>query len=59
MVQIAPRDILFSKRIGKIVDEGTPSMEQGGAKFAIVYADPPWMYQHPVSDSRRSRMDWP
>jgi len=49
----------WRKRIGKIVDEGTPSMECGGAKFALVYADPPWMYQHPVSESRDIENHYP
>lgn len=41
----------FRKRAGKLIDEATPTME-GLPKFSVVYADPPWTYQHPVSDSR-------
>jgi len=49
----------FRKRIGKLIDEGTPTMEFQGAKFALVLADPPWQYEHPVSDSRDVENQYP
>ena len=45
-IRKASNDARFRKRIGKLLDEGTPSLDTE-AKFSIILADPPW----PIPDA--------
>ena len=45
-IRKASDDARFRKRIGKLLDEGTPSLDTE-AKFSIILADPPW----PIPDA--------
>ena len=57
-IKIASQDAKWRKRAGKLIEEATPLNDSIG-KFSVILADPPWQYQHPVSDSRDIENQYP
>jgi N6-adenosine-specific RNA methylase IME4 len=55
----AASEVRRQERIGKLIEAGTPSMAGELGRFALIYADPPWRYEHPVSDSRDIENQYP
>ena len=59
-VSHAYREIRRNERIEEIrekVKSATPLRDIG--VFPVIYADPPWQYDHPISDSRRIENQYP
>lgn len=56
----AKRVINRAERIEKLVEitENNKPLEGIGI-FPVIYADPPWQYEHPISDSRRIENQYP
>jgi N6-adenosine-specific RNA methylase IME4 len=56
----AKRVINRAKRIEKLVEitENNKPLDDIGI-FPVIYADPPWQYEHPISDSRRIENQYP
>ena len=59
-IQQEKRDENRYKRIEKIagIVEGNRPLE-GIGLFPVIYADPPWQYEHPISDSRKIENQYP
>ena len=59
-IQQEKRDERRAERIEKLVEitENNKPLEGIGI-FPIIYADPPWQYEHPISDSRRIENQYP
>jgi len=57
----AKRLVNTASRMNKIVEaeREAPPLENVGQRFGVVYADPPWRYEHPMSDSRRIENQYP
>jgi N6-adenosine-specific RNA methylase IME4/ParB-like chromosome segregation protein Spo0J len=55
----AASEVRRQERIGKLIEAGTPSMAGELGRFALIYADPPWRYEHPISDSRDIENQYP
>lgn len=47
------------ERIAEIVAQGTTELNEAPALFNVVYADPPWRYEHSISDSRAIENQYP
>jgi N6-adenosine-specific RNA methylase IME4 len=60
-IQQIKRDERRIERIEKIVDINSRNkpLNDGLGKFNIILADPPWQYEHPISDSRRIENQYP
>lgn len=54
----AVRQIKRADRIEKIVQKTAEPLDGIGV-FPVIYADPPWEYEHPISDSRRIENQYP
>ncbi len=54
----AVRQIKRADRIEKIVQKTAEPLDGIGV-FPVIYADPPWEYDHPISDSRRIENQYP
>ena len=55
----AAREVRRQERMGELIEAGTPSMAGELGRFALIYADPPWRYEHPISDSRDIENQYP
>jgi N6-adenosine-specific RNA methylase IME4 len=55
----AAREVRRQERMGQLIEAGTPSMAGELGRFALIYADPPWRYEHPISDSRDIENQYP
>jgi N6-adenosine-specific RNA methylase IME4 len=56
----AKRIINREEKIGKIIDKAQEiSPITGIGKYPVIYADPPWRYDHPISDSRKIENQYP
>jgi N6-adenosine-specific RNA methylase IME4 len=45
-------------RISKLAARPTAPLENG-KRYHVIYADPPWQYEHPISESRRIENQYP
>jgi N6-adenosine-specific RNA methylase IME4 len=56
----AKRKINREEKINKIIEKAAEaeSLDEIGI-YSIIYADPPWQYEHPISDSRRIENQYP
>ncbi len=41
------------------IARGNSPLDLGPVRFPVLYADPPWQYEHPISDSRRIENQYP
>lgn len=59
-IQQEKREQRRNERIEKLVEitENNKPLEGIGI-FPVIYADPPWQYEHPISDSRRIENQYP
>jgi len=54
------RDERRQERIENIIEIVTNNKPLDGiGSFPVIYADPPWQYEHPISDSRRIENQYP
>jgi N6-adenosine-specific RNA methylase IME4 len=54
----AVRSINREEKIAAIVANNLP-LDGALGKFSVIYADPPWRYDHPISDSRKIENQYP
>jgi N6-adenosine-specific RNA methylase IME4 len=55
----AAREVRRQERMGELIEAGTPSMAGELGRFALIYADPPWRYEHAISNSRDIENQYP
>lgn len=59
-IQQEKREERRAERVDKIVELTLNNKPLGGiGMFPVIYADPPWQYEHPISDSRRIENQYP
>lgn len=59
-VKDAKRKINKDERIDKIIETNKGNKPLSGiGPFSVIYADPPWRYDHPISDSRKIENQYP
>lgn len=59
-IQQEKRDERRLERVDKIVELTSNNKPLNGIGiFPVIYADPPWQYEHPISDSRRIENQYP
>lgn len=47
------RTVDSDRRTARVLAAKTMCEALEGRRFALIYADPPWRYEHPISDSRK------
>jgi N6-adenosine-specific RNA methylase IME4 len=52
------RDFNRQERI-EAIEQGNKPIPNSIGKFNVIYADPPWQYDHPISDSRKIENQYP
>jgi len=55
--KLTTRELRAKIRAATRTNQPLPLLPEG--KFNIIYADPPWQYEHPISDSRRIEEHYP
>ena len=59
-IQQEKREERRAERVEKIVELTSNNRPvEGIGIFPVIYADPPWQYEHPISDSRRIENQYP
>jgi len=41
------------------ISQGNKPLDKKGKKYSVILADPPWQYEHPISDSRKIENQYP
>jgi len=54
----AAREVKRNEQIGALIVAGTPSLD-GLGRFAVILADPPWRYEHPMSNRDAIENNYP